>query len=584
MARQRRAHRRPAADRIEYGPRTMLRAFGVTAALLALPLIAACAGARPPAPKTAPTIDAADLVLTGGEVITMRRDRPRAQALAIVGDRITAVGSDDEVRRFVGPRTRVIDLRGRTVTPGLVDAHCHLLGLGEALESLSVRGLDTVAAVAEVVARSARERPRGEWITGRGWDQNRFRPAVFPDHAALDAAAPEHPVALERIDGHALWLNARALRVAGITRATPDPAGGKILRDAAGDPTGVLVDHAMDLAARALPAASPATRARRIERAAALAVSLGLTGVHEMGIDDETASVYRALAREGKLPLRVYAYLAGAGRVDSLPSRKPDRDEAGTAVFVLRGIKLFADGALGSRGAALLAPYRDDPGNTGLVLTSAEDLARAARIAAESGFQLAVHAIGDRANRAVLEAFAAAGSGHDLRFRVEHAQVLAPEDMPRFAALGVVASMQPTHATSDMPWAEARLGPARIRGAYAWRSILDTGAHVAFGSDFPIEDPSPLLGIHAAVTRQDDRGEPAGGWTPSERITLEEALRAFTVEPAWASFSEAQRGVIAAGKVADLTVFDRALRPDRSLREARAEVVIMGGRTTFERR
>lgn len=548
----------------------------------ALTLLAACAGN--PTPATTPSIEPADLVLTGGSILTMRPEAPRAEAVAIRGQVIAAVGTAADVNRFVGPATRVVDLHGRTVTPGLVDAHAHLYGLGEALESLSLRGLASVEAVAKIVAEAAESRAPGEWITGRGWDQNRFSPAVFPDHAALDAAAPAHPVALERVDGHALWLNAAALRAAGITKDTPDPPGGKIVRDAAGEPTGVLVDHAMSLAERSMPAAPAAVRARRIQKAAALAASLGLTGVHEMGIDDETVAVYRALSREGKLPIRVYAYLAGAGRVDTLPRRTPDRDPDGTAMFVLRGVKLFADGALGSRGAALLAPYDDDPKNTGLVLTPPDELARAAKIAAESGFQVAVHAIGDRANRAVLDAFAAAGAGRDLRFRVEHAQVVAPEDIPRFAALGAVASMQPTHATSDMPWAEARVGPTRIRGAYAWRSILKTGAHVAFGSDFPVEEPSPLLGLYAAVTRQDADGKPPGGWRPEERLTLEEAIRAFTVEPAWAAFAEAHRGVIAPGFVADLTVFDRALAPDRSLLAAKADLVLVGGRVAHERR
>jgi predicted amidohydrolase YtcJ len=556
-------------------------------AALALSLLAAAcsSGDALPVQTATPPVEVADLVLTGGVILTMRPEAPRAQALAIRAARIAAVGSDAEVRRWVGPATRVIDLHGRTVTPGLVDAHCHLYGLGEALESLSLRGVASVGAVAQAVAEAARGRPAGEWIVGRGWDQNRWTPATFPDHAALDAVAAGHPVVLERIDGHALWLDAAALAAAGIRKDTPDPPGGKILRDASGEPTGVLIDRAMELAFRSMPGAPAAVRARRIQRAAAVAVSLGLTGVHEMGIDDETVAVYRSLAAEGKLPLRVYAYLAGGGRVDSLRGRRPDVDPDGTAMFVLRGAKLFADGALGSRGAALLAPYDDDPGNQGLVITPPEELARAAKIAAESGFQLAVHAIGDRANRSVLDAFAAAGAGQgrDLRFRVEHAQVLAPEDVPRFAALGAVASMQPTHATSDMPWAEARLGPKRIGGAYAWRSVLRTGAHVAFGSDFPVEETSPLLGLYAAVTRQDAEGRPPGGFLPGERLTLDEALRAFTAEPAWAAFSERQRGLTAPGFVADLTVFDRALAPDRSLLAAQADLVIVGGRVVRER-
>ncbi|APR74989.1 Hypothetical protein A7982_00335 [Minicystis rosea] len=577
-----RRHARPGTFGISYSPGAM-RSRALLAIACSL-VAASCAGGPSPT-VVEPQATAAELVLTGGSILTMKADAPRAEAVAILDGKIAAVGSDAEVHRFVGPATRVIDLHGRTVTPGLVDAHAHLYGLGEALESLSLRGTGSADDVAKIVAEAAAHRPRGEWIIGRGWDQNRWTPAAFPSHASLDAAAPHHPVALERVDGHALWLNAEALRAAGIGKETADPPGGKIVRDGTGAPTGMLIDRAMKLAEDRMPAAPPAVRARRIEKAAALAVSLGLTGVHEMGIDDETVAVYRALAQSGKLPLRVYAFLAGTGRVDTLPSRKPDHDPEGTAMFVLRGVKLFADGALGSRGAALLAPYSDDPGNTGLVLTSPEELARSARIAAQSGFQLAVHAIGDRANRNVLDAFAAAGASpkRDLRFRVEHAQIVAPEDIPRFAALGAVASMQPTHATSDMPWAEARVGAQRIRGAYAWRSILATGAHVAFGSDFPVEETSPLLGIYAAVTREDEQGKPPGGWRPEERLSLEQAIHAFTVEPAWASFTEAHRGVLAPGFVADLTVFDRALAPDRSLLDTHAALVIVGGRIAYDR-
>jgi predicted amidohydrolase YtcJ len=554
------------------------------------PLLGACVEASSPSPSLSPSspmetqvTEPAELVLTGGSIHTMQPAAPQAEAVAIRGGRITAVGTAGEVRAFIGPGTRVIELKGRTVTPGLVDAHCHLYGLGIALETLSLRGQKSPEAIAKLVAAEAKTRPEGEWISGRGWDQNLFTPAQFPGHAPLDAAAPKHPVALERVDGHAVWANAAAMRAAGVSRATQDPPGGKILRDAAGEPTGVFIDHAMSLIEVKMPPDPPAQRARRILRAAELAVSLGLTGVHEMGIDDETVAVYRSLVGEKRLPLRVYAYLSGGGQVDSLPSRKPDIDPDGTAMFVLRGVKLFADGALGSRGAALLAPYNDDAGNTGLMLTSPEELRRAAKIAAESGFQLAVHAIGDRANRVVLDAFEAAksapaGTGKDLRFRIEHAQVVAPEDIGRFAKLGVIASMQPAHATSDMPWAEARVGPSRIRGAYAWRSILRTGAHIAFGSDFPVEETSPLLGVYAAMTRQDAKGNPPAGFRPEERLTLEEALRAFTAESAYASFVEGYRGSIAKGFIADLTVFDRALSPGMGVLEASAAMVIIGGR------
>jgi hypothetical protein len=526
------------------------------------------------------------LILTGGIVHTLDPSRPRAEAIAVRGDRIAAVGSLQEVRRAVNPAAAVIDLAGRTVTPGLVDGHCHLYGLGNASESLSLRGLKSPAEAAALVQKAAKERPAGEWIEGRGWDQNTWSPPEFPSHAALDAAAPSNPVALRRVDGHALWVNATAMRAAGVSRDTPDPPGGRILRSAAGEPSGVFIDRAMDLIEAKIPRDTPAIRERKILAAADAAVAAGITGVHEMGIDDDTVAVYRSLAKSGRLKLRVYALLSGEGQMESLPQRKPDRDPDGTAFFVLRAVKLFADGALGSRGAALLSPYVDEPTSSGLVLMGPDELRRAAELALKAGFQLGVHAIGDKANRMVLDAFEAAqksAGARDVRFRIEHAQIVAPEDIPRFKALGVLASMQPTHATSDMPWAPARLGPSRLAGAYAWRTLLDAGARVVFGSDFPVEDVSPLLGIYSAVTRQDPAGSPPGGWLPKERVSLDEALRLFTAEPAYASFTEARRGRIAPGFVADLTVLDRALTPDRGLLEARADLTIVGGKIVFER-
>ncbi|WP_437662451.1 amidohydrolase [Sorangium sp. So ce1182] len=538
-----------------------------------------CASPGPPAATATPGTPA-DLVITAGVVRTMDPAKPRAEAVAVRGERIVFVGSAADTKAFVGPGTRVVELPGRAVVPGLVDGHGHLYGLGVALETPSVRGTRSAEAAAAVVAEAAKARPRGEWITGRGWDQNLWPGAAFPTHGPLDAAAPEHPVALRRVDGHALWANAAAMRAAGVGRGTQDPPGGRVLRDAAGEPTGVFIDNAMGLIEARIPADPPAVRERRILRAAEEALSSGLTGVHEMGIDDETVAVYRALAAAGRLPIRVHAYLAGEGRLEGLKGRAPDVDATGTAMFVLRGVKLYADGALGSRGAALLEPYADEPSTSGLLLMDRGALARAARLVADAGFQLAVHAIGDRANRAVLDAFEALGPGRAaaLRFRVEHAQILSPDDLPRFSALGVIASMQPTHATSDMAWAPARLGAHRLKGAYAWRSLRSSGARLVFGSDFPVEEPSPLLGIHAAVTRQDLSGQPPGGWMPEERLDLDEALLAFTAEPAYASWAEGQRGRIAPGYVADLTVLGRDLSPDRSLVDTPIDMVVVGGR------
>ena len=491
---------------------------------------------------------AADLRLHGGTILTMDPARPRADSVCVRAGRIVP---DDGA-----PARAVIDLRGGTLTPGLVDGHAHLYGLGRSLESLSLRGVTSEREAAAQAARAA-----GEWITGRGWDQNLWTPAEFPTRASLDALEPTRPIALWRIDGHALWVSSAALARAGVTRATPDPVGGKLVRDARGEPTGVLVDHAAELVLRAIPPETASARERMILAGAQAARARGLTGVHEMGIDDATIAVYRRLAAEGRLPLRVYAF-----RESAPAAGPPDVDADGSAYFTLRGVKLYADGALGSRGALMLEPYADDAAHRGLELATPAEIAQAAAVAAQAGWQLAVHAIGDRANRNVLDA-CAAYAGRGLRFRVEHAQIIAPVDLPRFAALGVVAAMQPSHAASDAPWLESRLGAARAQhGAYAWRALLDSGAHVVGGSDFPIEEAAPLLGLHAAVTR-------AGG----ERLTLEQALRLYTVEPAWASFVEGQRGVIRAGAVADFTWFDRELRGDDSLLDVQVVATIVGG-------
>jgi predicted amidohydrolase YtcJ len=450
-----------------------------------------------------------------------------------------------------------------------------------ALESVSLRGVKSADEAAGKAAEAAAGRPRGEWITGRGWDQNLWQPAEFPSNEVLDRVLSDHPVALRRIDGHALWANAEAMKRAGITAATKDPPGGKIIRDAKGTPTGVFVDNAMDLVEAHIPQPSMEARVRRILLAADTAVAAGITGVHEMGIEDATVQAYRDLVAQGKLKLRVYAFLDGS-LLAGLPSRKPDVDADGTAMLTVRGIKLYADGALGSRGALLLAPYSDDPGNRGLALLSQAELNHGVELAVQTGWQLAVHAIGDAANRAVLDAVAAGAAGKtDLRFRIEHAQVVAPEDIPRFAELGVIASMQPTHATSDMPWAEQRLGPERIKGAYAWRSLEEAGARIAGGSDFPVEEVPPLLGLYAATTRQDASGNPAGGWYPEQNLTLDEALRLYTVEAAYASFVDGRRGVLAPGYVADVTVFDRDLLAGRSLLETKVDLTIVGGTIVY---
>ncbi|MEJ7598246.1 MAG: amidohydrolase [Kofleriaceae bacterium] len=506
---------------------------------------------------------------------------PNATAIAIAGGKIIAVGDDKTVRALGRPSTREIALAGKTVTPGLIDAHCHLYGLGVDLESVSVRALPSEAETVRVVAEAAKTRAATEWLVGRGWDQNRWPGQAFPTKAALDAAISDRPVLLRRVDGHAFWVNSKALAAANITAETKDPAGGKILRDATGQPTGVLIDNATDLVEAVVPAATPEMIERRIRAAAQRAVSVGLTGVHDMGISEDTAQVYRKLAADNQLALRVYAYLAGNSNRLAQVRAAPAAD---VGRFAMRGVKSFADGALGSRGARLYEPYDDDKANKGLWVTEPEQLRIVVEAAVASGWQVAVHAIGDAAVGSVLDAYQAAQRKHggDRRLRIEHLQIVADEDWPRLIDSKAIASMQPTHATSDMPWAEQRIGAVRIKGAYAWRTVLDKGVPLANGSDFPVEDVPPLLGIYAAVTRQDPSGAPAAGWYPDQRMTLDEAIAGFTRGAAYAEFSDTTRGTIAVGRAADLTVYDRKLTADRSLLETRAAWTIVGGQVVFE--
>jgi predicted amidohydrolase YtcJ len=505
----------------------------------------------------------ATLVLVNGDVFTPTGHKT---SVAIHGDKIVAYG---DVERWIGARTRVLDLRGKSVIVGLADAHCHLYGLGTDMERVSVRQLGSEAEVAKVIAEAAKTRPAGEWLLGRGWDQNRWPGQQFPTKASLDAVVSDRPVLLERVDGHAAWANSRALAAANITKATPDPPGGKILRDANGEPTGVFVDNATALVEAKVPAADADVRERRILAAAKVATELGFTAVHEMGIDDATADVYRKLAAANRLPLRVYAYLAGdAARAEDLRSKPP---QPATGRFVMRGVKYFIDGALGSRGARLYEPYDDDKGNSGLWVTEPKALAIAVDASVAGGWQTAIHAIGDAGIGAVLDAYLAAQAKHpgDHRLRVEHTQVIAPKDVPRMVQARAIASMQPTHATSDSPWAEARVGKQRIKGGYAWRTMLTHKIPIAFGSDFPVEEVNPLLGLDAAVNRD--------GWYPEQKLTLDEAVAGFTTGAAFAVGEEKQ-----AGARADLTVFDGKLEPG-TLKARKVVMTVVGGDIVFER-
>jgi predicted amidohydrolase YtcJ len=436
------------------------------------------------------------------------------------------------------------------------------------------------------VARRHRELPAGEWLLGRGWDQNDWPEKRFPAAADLDRVAGDRPVYLVRVDGHAGWANGRALALAGLTAQTVDPSGGRILRDEAGKPTGVLIDAAQRLVASSIPAPSREARKRRLAGGLRAAAEAGLTSVHDAGVDLDAVALYKELLAEGALPVRVYAMLRGPRPFLEHPGLKPEIG-LGDGMLTVRSIKVVADGALGSRGALLLEPYSDEPGSRGLLTVDPAEFDRLLGQALARGFQVNTHAIGDGANRFVLDAYArafgAAGGGRH-RFRVEHAQVVAPADVPRFQALGVVPSVQPTHCTSDMYWATDRVGPERARGAYLWRTFLDQGVPLPAGSDAPVEAVAVVPGLYAAVTRQDAKGWPEGGWHPSERVSALEALRMFSRDAAFASFQEDELGAVTVGRRADFTVLSLDPTPvaPRDVARAAVRLTVVGGRIVFD--
>jgi len=442
----------------------------------------------------------------------------------------------------------------------MIDAHTHLLSLGQSLLKLNLKGVATEQeAIARVKQKAAAA--ANEWILGWGWDEGEWA-SHYPNNAALSAASPQNPVYLAGLHGFAAWANKRALDIAGITKETKDPENGKILRDEkTGEPTGILLNRAQELVAKHIPPMTVAQAKKALALGAEECVKNGLTSIHEAQVTQLMLDAYRELIREKRMPLRLYAMLDGADNplVEEWLKRGPEIDAQHQ--LTIRAFKLFADGALGSRGAALLEPYNDAPQTKGVVTTPEAAVYDLTRRSLQRGFQVCTHAIGDAANRMVLDAYERAlresSEARDARLRIEHAQVLSPQDIPRFAKLGIIASMQPVHCTSDMPWAEKRLGPERIKGAYAWRSVLATGAHVPFSSDFPGETLNPFYGIYAAITRQDPSGNPPGGWHPEQKVSLDDALRGYTVEAAYAEFAEKDKGTIENGKLADFTVIDK---------------------------
>lgn len=514
------------------------------------------------------------MVVVARRIHTNDPARPFATAMVVRGERIAFVGDEPSARAFAASDALIDRFPDATVVPGLVDAHGHLSSLGRALSIVSLDGLKDASEVAGPLVAAPPGAFQGEWLLGRGWDQNDWSDKRFPHRRVLDEAKPGVPIFLNRVDGHAAWVSSAALAKAGITKDTKDPEGGRIERDERGEPTGVLVDNAIDLVSARIPPPTKEELERRLKVALETCARLGLTAVHDAGMERATFEVLQRWDLGGLLPIRVYAMADG---------QSPGWEEfVGRGLFKgglleLRAVKLLADGALGSRGAALHAPYTDAPTSRGLLLLSPEELERRARAFDERGFQVAIHAIGDRANTLVIELLSKLDRQH--RHRVEHLQVLRADDVTRLAESGLVASMQPTHATSDMPWAEARLGKERLTHAYAWRAVLDAKVPLAFGSDFPVEHPNPLLGLYAARTRQDATGAPAGGWTPSQKLSGAEALRAFTEGGAFASHAEGRRGRLSEGFDADFTVLpvDPVDDPPGGLLSAKVLLTVVRG-------
>ena len=546
--------------------------------LLSVALLgAACATSTP-----------ADLVLKNGVVYTLDDQTPKAEAVAVRGAEIVFVGSNAEAAKFEGAKTRVVDLAGATVLPGLADAHYHLSGVGEREMTLNLEGTTTKEAfLAKVAERVAVTKP-GEWVTGRGWIETFWVPQAFPSRQDLDRIAPNNPVALGRADGHASIANTRALKLAGVTKATAAPPGGALNKDAKGELTGMLIDAAQGLLYRVVPAPTSADQDSAYVIGARRSVELGWTQVQDAGVSWSDVARIRRLYGQGLIKLRTFQAVGGPGAgADSLLAHGASVGEFGGR-YTLRTIKSVADGALGSRGALLLEPYSDDPQNRGLLTTDTAAFRPMLAQALEKGIQVETHAIGDAANRLVLDFYAAAFKAvpaKDPRWRIEHSQIVDPADIPRFKELGVIPSMEPSHAIGDLYFALARLGAKRLVGAYAWKSFLDLGLPVAGGSDAPVERGEPMIEFYAAVARRDIRGNAGADsvWHPEQKVSREEALKMFTMYAAFAAFEEGKRGSITKGKWADFTILDRDIMtvPVADILTTKTVMTIIAGEVVY---
>jgi len=543
--------------------------------LLAAALVSAESAASP----------AADLVLRGGRVWA-GKGRPAATAIAVKDGRVAALGSDADVQPLIGPGTRVVDLHGRLVVPGFNDAHVHFLSGGFGLLSVDLRDARDEQDFAARIGAHARTLPRGTWIQEGNWDHETWPSKALPTRALIDAVTPDHPVFVQRLDGHMALANSLALRLAGVTRESKDPDGGTIVRDAAGEPTGILKDNAEELVTRAIPEPSREMNLRAARAALKEAARVGVTTIQDNSSVDALRT-YQDLRAAGELTARFYVWRYASSALEPL-EKAGLRTGLGDEWIRLGALKILSDGSMGSGTAAFFDPYTDDPKTSGLLLYPVPELERLIREADAAGFQLAVHAIGDRANSLVLDAFekaAAVNPARERRFRIEHAQVVRKADLARYRRLGVIASIQPSHGIDDMRWAERRIGRELSRDAYNVRSFTEAGIPVAFGTDWFVEPLDPRLGLYAAVTRERPEGGPPGGWFPEEKIALEDALDLYTRGSAYAEFAEKEKGTLDPGLLADLVVFaaDLFRIPPREILTTPVDFTVAGGRVVFDR-
>jgi predicted amidohydrolase YtcJ len=535
----------------------------------------------------------ADLVLKNGNVYTVNSNRSKAEAIAVKADRIVFVGSNVEAQRYVGSSTRVVDLMGKTVVPGMTDAHQHLSGVGFREMTLNLEGVTSLEDFLDKVKARVDQAKPGEWVTGRGWIETFWKPPVFPTRADLDKVAPNNPVLLTRADGHASVVNSAALKIAKIDQTTKNPFGGEISKDKeTGEPNGMLLDVAQGLVRRHIPATTPTEAERAIELGVKRDIELGWTQIQDAGGGYQEIELYKKLYGQGKIKLRIYKAVHGPGPSSArLLAEGPTIGEFDNR-FNLRTIKVVSDGALGSRGAALLAPYSDAPDTSGFLTVKQEELGPMLQAALKQGIQVETHAIGDRANRFTLDEYERAFKFvppeqrkiAEPRWRIEHAQIVDAADIPRFAKLGVIASMQPSHAIGDLHFAPSRVGIPRLAGAYVWQSFIKSGVAVAGGSDAPVERGEPMIEFYAAVARKDQKGFSGEGWHPEEAATREQALKMFTIWPAYAAFEEKIRGSIEIGKLADFTILSADIMkiPEMEILKTRNMMTVINGEIVFE--